>query len=864
MKFFDRLMGKKNDDEISFREAISAAAVDFGNARHEADKKTIDYRMKIAADKDHVLQNKAAEEADEKRRKGLQAVYALNLCMVSLSQIVDYADINVLKQEYDSILNNLNLEVMPKDEALLTAIKQILDTCHFYILHQKDKELLAKKQALRLSKALGDAVSGGVFAIFSTPNPWAIAVSAATMVGVAAVRYKTERRKAMLENEFGAWELEKTALEQLHNLRRTLFETAWRLSQEYGFADNLRLTESQIKNYNEILTDPDPQSRFERLSLIRNDFGAYPLFWYYLGRAAMEAAELFLPDDERQKQLHCGNDVNVDVVGAFLNVEARAFVNDPKSHDDAMSFYRLYRDEAKKAFDKFKHYEDDSNTNVKLKNLLREDVISASAWLDASDFSESSKEELQHVERAYALAGTNVELLQTCAFRYLKLYHNAIVSADSLSKDDAKICVVRAEDCLRKLISADVRADINGRALGTLYRSANDHFGETFFVNDNEAEPFDAHKRYMRMKVALLSKHAFVPIWLRPWDDQELGVEWDRYLNGDGLRRSIACFLDGRMRMLLGKFYTALDADIANGGWKCLAALNQELGNDKPVARMIMEKDKPELKLENDFWRDVHRRFWYDSSEYKSSFLSDAYKIVMRQIMRDPLSAVKRGVKRTALNAITYHAYDAFQGIQYIRGQDEKSEKTKYEIKVSLEDLVNFTVASAFKRLAEYAKWPGTFAGCARESFEECFKLEAALYNRIANFVDKSESGWLFKDNPEIPVSQYTDEIDEIEAALRQFIVVASAMAADAVVSELDFLKNDGGDGDSSMRTAVAYICDETMPKNAAIPLCVEFVQSIEKKVADLRIGIAQSRLDGKFTFPAYWSTLPGGVVPAK
>ena len=148
MKFFDRLMGKKNDDEISFREAISAAAVDFGNARHEADKKTIDYRMKIAADKDHVLQNKAAEEADEKRRKGLQAVYALNLCMVSLSQIVDYADINVLKQEYDSILNNLNLEVMPKDEALLTAIKQILDTCHFYILHQKDKELLAKKQAL--------------------------------------------------------------------------------------------------------------------------------------------------------------------------------------------------------------------------------------------------------------------------------------------------------------------------------------------------------------------------------------------------------------------------------------------------------------------------------------------------------------------------------------------------------------------------------------------------------------------------------------------------------------------------------------------------------------------------------------------
>ena len=170
MKLLDRIMGRQNVDEAALREAISSAATDFGNARYEADKKTIDYRMKIAADKDLARQELATREDDEKRKKGLQAVYALNLCMVSLSQIVDYADINVLKQEYDSILNNLNLEVMPKDEALLSALKQILDTCHFYILHQKDKELLAKKQELRLSNALGNAVSGGVFFQLLTPG----------------------------------------------------------------------------------------------------------------------------------------------------------------------------------------------------------------------------------------------------------------------------------------------------------------------------------------------------------------------------------------------------------------------------------------------------------------------------------------------------------------------------------------------------------------------------------------------------------------------------------------------------------------------------------------------------------------------
>ncbi len=848
MKFFEHLMGKQNEDEMSIREAISAAAADFGNARHEADKKTIDYRMKIVADKDHGCQNMATEEDDEKRRKGLQAVYALNLCMVSLSQIVDYADINVLKQEYDSILNNLNLEVMPKDEALLIAIRQILDTCHFYILHQKDKELLAKKQELRLSNALGHAVSGGVFAIFSTPNPWTIAVSAATMVGVAAVRYKTERRKAMLENENEAWELEKTALEQLHNLRRTLFETAWRLSKEYGFADNLRLTESQIKNYNEILTDPDPQSRYERLSLIKGDFEAYPLFWYYLARAAMEAAELFLPSDERRKRLGCGEDVNVDVVGAFLNVEARALTNDPESHNEALSFYSLYREEAEKAFGKFKQFDDPSGAGVKLKNLLREDVVSASAWLDASDFCRTSKDELEHIERAYALAGTNVELLQTCSFRYLKLFHEATTKADALSENEIKICVVHAEDCLRKLISADTRPDLNGRALGVLYRKVYDFFHGKFVITpaNGESWEFNPRDRYLRMKAALSSKHAFVPMWLRTWDEHELGIEWERYLKGDGLKRSLACFLDGRMRTLLSGFYSALEMGRSMGSWKGLAAIKSDWGDDDTVAKVVVKNNKPEIELENKCFEDVHKRFWYDSSEYKSSFLSEAYKNAMQTIIRNPIGAVTRA----ALDGGPNNVYSVCGISRDVKScAKDAAAKCQSDIKVSLEDMANFTVACAFEKFVK-------FADCAKGSLER----EAILYNRIANFVFKSESGWIWKDNPEIPIAQCSDEIDAIEGALRQFIAEVSEATANFIRRELEFETDTEGNGKTTKETAVAYLCNERIPRDASIPLCVAFVQSIEKKVEESQRIIAQSRIDGKFTFPAYWSSLPDGV----
>ena len=60
----------------------------------------------------------------------LKAAYALNLWTVSISQIIDYNDMNILEQEYNTIMNNLNLENMPKDEALLDVIKKIYKNAH--------------------------------------------------------------------------------------------------------------------------------------------------------------------------------------------------------------------------------------------------------------------------------------------------------------------------------------------------------------------------------------------------------------------------------------------------------------------------------------------------------------------------------------------------------------------------------------------------------------------------------------------------------------------------------------------------------------------------------------------------------------
>ena len=74
-----------------------------------------------------------------------KAAYALNLCTVSVSQIIDYNDINVLEQEYNTILNNLNLEQFPKDEALLDVLKQILDVTTIFRISDEDTKITGQE-----------------------------------------------------------------------------------------------------------------------------------------------------------------------------------------------------------------------------------------------------------------------------------------------------------------------------------------------------------------------------------------------------------------------------------------------------------------------------------------------------------------------------------------------------------------------------------------------------------------------------------------------------------------------------------------------------------------------------------------------
>ncbi len=353
----------------------------------------------------------------------LKAAYALNLCMVSISQIVDFNDQNIVEQEYDGILNNLNLEMMPKDEALLSILKRILDTITFFKMQEGDKRLLDKEYQQKMKNAIWNAVPNFGL-IMAGGNPVSMVVSLASQIGIGYMNYRRTKCENELEREKQQWQLQRSAMEQYNGLRRELFDTAWRLANTYAFPDEYRLTEKQIKQYDEVLMDTDEIRKYERLTSISGKFKAYPPFWYQYGSAANHIAR-----------------------------------------NNALPLSKEARDQFKaEAINHFKAFWQQNGLG-----LLREDPIASSCALELIDLLDMQKDILEIREllrKARAFSGDANDILQLCALAYLRIG----------DQDEAA-------ELLRILVNEQYNADINAQILSGIYVTkvldSNDQFARS-------------------------------------------------------------------------------------------------------------------------------------------------------------------------------------------------------------------------------------------------------------------------------------------------------------------------------------------------------------------------------------------------
>ncbi len=372
-----------------------------------------------------MLQKDTIEPKKNVTPEMIKAAYALNMCTVSVSQIVDYKDTYILEQEYNAILNNLNLENIPKDEALLNTLREILNTITFFRIQEIKRREIDKEYNQRIKNAVWSAIPNMTMIVASAANPISLPLalfSIATTVGSSYMSYRKEKSLALLDRDKNEVELQITAIEQLNALRRELFTTAWRLADTYKFPDAYRLTERQIEQYNAILMDSDEYRKYARLDYIKDNFEAYPPFWYFLGHTA-------------------------HYIAVELN---RDMPNDSQREKNEKSYIRKqYLNKAKTHLEHFAKLTENS--------ILRNDQLAASGLLEYCDLllTESAPDYEQvkkNITMAEAKSGNELDLLQLCAIEFLKI--GAIDDAARLFK---------------MLVNENYNSSMNARLLSKLY-----------------------------------------------------------------------------------------------------------------------------------------------------------------------------------------------------------------------------------------------------------------------------------------------------------------------------------------------------------------------------------------------------------
>ena len=243
-----------------------------------------------------------AEEEDD----AFLAILALNYCHLSLVKIIEYNDRVVLDEEYNNIINNINLSKI-KDRELIDILKKLMDVLTQFKLDERSKEELFKQYEKNVEGALYSALGKNDNSLMTSvmrAGPAAPIVAAATgavvliNIGSAYANYRNAiaaYREALDEE---VWKLESKAIARVNEINKTFLETYWKLMIKYKAPDKWRLTLGQFNDYLTVLKEKDNSKKYRNLIRMENEFSLFPPYWYFRGAAAQKI-------EKKDDVLHC-------------------------------------------------------------------------------------------------------------------------------------------------------------------------------------------------------------------------------------------------------------------------------------------------------------------------------------------------------------------------------------------------------------------------------------------------------------------------------------------------------------------------------------------------------------------------------
>lgn len=254
-------------------------------------------------------------------------VQVLNYARLSLYTLGKNPNKLVAAQEFNNILNQLDVTKVKDDASLQDLYAKMLKYFKKVELEETDKDYIKRvyeakareiflnipsKSELRAgalaaagkSAAMGNDSAGGVNAGGGVLS-LLVRVGGSLLQGGAGLweagdkhdRLKQQAKGAeeryMQERFANEWQIDKALLDDFASVRIALFNTDWSMAGKYKInKKNVLLNDPMLETlYNRLISVTDMRTALKNARSLRRDFGGQPQFWFYYGRAALACGD---------------------------------------------------------------------------------------------------------------------------------------------------------------------------------------------------------------------------------------------------------------------------------------------------------------------------------------------------------------------------------------------------------------------------------------------------------------------------------------------------------------------------------------------------------------------------------------------
>jgi len=247
-----------------------------------------------ATEEEDVFPIDTIRESKDKSATGYDALYtmfAINAFTVSLSTVIAAEDRIVLDQEYQNVLHNLKIGNIEADKELQNLCGKHLETITKKTLREEERQRFLAAFERKKKQALFQAI-GGIRAYGG--DPYSFIFSLAQNTVSAYFNYANLKSEMHEELDSKLWELQKDEISDLNDIRTEFLKDAWTLLRRYKMQDDWLLTEKTANECLNAINDQDKARALRTFESIRDQFRAYPPFWFYYGLAAQQNQDLKL------------------------------------------------------------------------------------------------------------------------------------------------------------------------------------------------------------------------------------------------------------------------------------------------------------------------------------------------------------------------------------------------------------------------------------------------------------------------------------------------------------------------------------------------------------------------------------------